>query len=338
MNLVTGYFRELTRGAVSGWNRFWFSPSDPATLGLVRILAGAMLFYTHLVWTLDLAGFFGSGHPWLSTDTIALLPDQSVFKWSWFYWIHSPVLLWAFHLGALAIFALLTIGLWSRTMSVLAFLATISYINRASFAQFGLDDTNAMLSLYLMIGPCGAAYSVDRWLKRRRGTVASVVEPSIGANLAIRLLQVHLCVLYLFSGIGKLQGPWWWNGNALLMAMANREYQSLDGTWLVHYPWLVYGLTHLTVFWETFYCVLVWPRLTRPIVLSIAAGVHLGIGLFLGMWTFGLAMLIANASFVSPWVVRRILDRRPNSATLEAQKPTAAALATARLSNRRQRV
>ena len=97
-------------------------------------------------------------------------------------------------------------------------------------------------------------------------------------------------------------------------------------------------LTHLTVFWETFYCVLVWPRLTRPIVLSIAAGVHLGIGLFLGMWTFGLAMLIANASFVSPWVVRRILDRRPNSATLEAQKPTAAALATARLSNRRQRV
>ncbi len=71
MNLVTGYFRELTRGAVSGWNRFWFSPADPATLGLVRILAGAMLFYTHLVWTLDLAGFFGSGHPWLSTDTIA---------------------------------------------------------------------------------------------------------------------------------------------------------------------------------------------------------------------------------------------------------------------------
>jgi hypothetical protein len=42
---------------------------------------------------------------------------------------------------------------------------------------------------------------------------------------------------------------------------------------------------------------------------------HLGIGLFLGMWTFGLAMIIANLSFVSPWVVRRILDRR--SAAIE---------------------
>lgn len=338
MNLITGYFRELGRGTIAGWNRFWFTPADPATLGLIRILAGAMLLYTHLVWTLDLGGFFGGRHPWISTEVIAALPDHSAFKWSWFYWIHSPMLLWTFHIAALVVFALLTIGLWSRTMSVLAFLATVSYINRASLAQFGLDDTNAMLAMYLMIGPCGAAYSVDRWLKRRRGTAALAVEPSIGANLAIRLIQVHLCVLYLFSGIGKLQGPWWWNGNALLMAMANREYQSLDGTWLVHFPWLVYGLTHVTVFWETFYCVLVWPRLTRPIVLAIAAGVHLGIGLFLGMWTFGLAMLIANLSFVSPWLVRRIIDRRQSAPETLEQKAVGSAPANARISNRRQRV
>jgi hypothetical protein len=59
------------------------------------------------------------------------------------------------------------------------------------------------------------------------------------------------------------------------------------------------------------FCVLVWPRLTRPLVLAIAAGVHLGIGVFLGMWTFGLAMIIANVAFVSPWVVRRMIDRSP---------------------------
>ena len=54
-------------------------------------------------------------------------------------------------------------------MSILAFLATVSYINRASLAQFGLDDTNAMLAMYLMVGPSGAAYfSVDRWLSAAR--------------------------------------------------------------------------------------------------------------------------------------------------------------------------
>ena len=40
MNLVTGYCRDLGRGMQTGWNRFWFSPADPATLGLIRILAG----------------------------------------------------------------------------------------------------------------------------------------------------------------------------------------------------------------------------------------------------------------------------------------------------------
>src|SRR5262249_38878185 len=99
-------------------------------------------------------------------------------------------------------------------------------------------------------------------------------------------------------------------------------------------------LAHVTVFWETFNCVLVWPRLTRPIMLAIAVGVHLGIGLFLGMWTFGLAMLIANTAFVSPWGVRRILDRQPllASQAVSKQASVSSAPTNVRISSRRQRV
>ena len=143
--------------------------------------------------------------------------------------------------------------------------------------------------------------------ERRRAGGQLPVEPSVGANVAIRLQQVHLCVIYFFSGMGKAQGPLWWNGDAILMATANLEYQSLSATWLIHYRALASLLTHLTVFWEMTYCALVWPRLTRPIVIALGIGMHLGIGLFLGMWTFGLAMVIANVAFVSPWVVRRVL-------------------------------
>ena len=129
-----------------------------------------------------------------------------------------------------------------------------------------------------------------------------------------------MCVIYLFSGIGKIKGEAWWGGDALLMALVNKEYQSLDGTWLIHYRPLAALLTHLTVVLEASYCVLVWPRLTRPIALAIAVGMHAGIGLFLGMWTFGLAMIIGNMAFVSPWLVRQVLDRRgqPPDAASEA--------------------
>ncbi len=194
-------------------------------------------------------------------------------------------------------------------MSILAFLATVAYANRASLAQFGLDDTNAMLALYLMIGPCGAAYSVDNWLKRRRAGGKLPVEPRIGANFAIRLLQVQLCVVYFFSGIGKAQGPavverrCHFDGHRESgIPVAERHVaDSLSRPGLAaHAHHRVLGIS---------YCALVWPRLTRPIVIAIAFGIHLGIGLFLGMWTFGLAMCIANMAFVSPWVVRRIIDR-----------------------------
>ena len=38
MSLVADYLRELSRAAVDGWNRFWFTPRDVATLGAVAHL------------------------------------------------------------------------------------------------------------------------------------------------------------------------------------------------------------------------------------------------------------------------------------------------------------
>src|SRR5690606_38396496 len=94
---------------------------------------------------------------------------------------------------------------------------------------------------------------------------------------------------------------------ALWGAFANLEYQSTDMTWVVHAPLLVNLLTHITVAWEIAYCALVWPRLTRPLVLFVALPLHLGIGACLGMMTFGTVMLIANLSFVEPALMRRLL-------------------------------
>ena len=109
-------------------------------------------------------------------------------------------------------------------------------------------------------------------------------------------------------------------------AIANLEYQSLDVTWLANYPVLMDAMTHVALFWEVFYIALVWPRWTRPIALGMAVMVHGGIALFLGMKTFGLAMLIANLAFVSPEFVRSILSRRsaptPEQIASQASKGT----------------
>jgi hypothetical protein len=306
--------REYIEEAWEAWNEFWFTPFNPTTLSAIRVLAGAMLLYTHLVWTYDLDAFFGP-NGWLPASLSQEMDQfqggpEAPARWNWSYFNHieSPTLRWTVHVLALVVLFLLTIGLFSRTMAVLGFLITVSYANRITpGAYFGLDTINCMLALYLMIGPCGARYSVDRLWRMRRGAAIDI-PPTISANLAIRLIQVHMCVIYLFSGIGKLRGDLWWHGGAVWMSVANLEYQTLDMTWLADHPLLINFLTHLTVFWELSYCVLIWPRLTRPWMLFMAVLVHGGIIVALGMPTFGLVMLIGNMAFISPQTVQRFFD------------------------------
>lgn len=302
--MAVQFARDGMTAAAAAWNRFWFTSADPTALCLIRVLAGLMLFYTHVIWTLDLEAFFGE-HSWLSPEVLTSAnPDG--YAWSVLLWCRNSATLWTVHVLALATFALLTLGLWTRTVAVLSFVFVVSYAHRAPAALYGLDQINTLLSLYLMVGPSGSRFSVDAWRARRSGRTGQT--PSVTANLAIRLMQCHLCLIYLFAGLSKLQGATWWNGFAFWGGIANQEYQTLDLTWLADWPLVINALTHLTVAWEISYCVLIWNRWTRPLMLAGAIALHLGIAVALGMPTFGFAMLIANAAFLSPEFLRALID------------------------------
>lgn len=307
MNALLTAVSNWCREVATAWNRFWFTPEDPATLGLIRILAGSMLFYTHAVWGLGLNDFAGS-KGWLDRQAVGLAHSQG-YAWSFLWWLEgSPVLVWSVHLSGLVVFALLTLGLYSRTMAILAVVFTVSYANRFTGAQFGLDQINVMLAIYLAVGPCGGAYSLDRLLARRRGQAPDVPLATTGARVSTRLIQCHMCIIYLFAGLAKLEGMRWHEGTALWGAIANLEYQTMNLTWLANHLVVIAIATHLTIFWEVFYCALIWPRLSRPIMLLLAVPLHMGIGLGMGMLTFGLAMLYGNYAFVPPAWTRKVVD------------------------------
>ena len=101
------------------------------------------------------------------------------------------------HLFALAVFLLLTIGYQTRIVSVLACLLTLAYCHRMAGALYGLDQVNAMLSMYLMLAPCGAVYSVDRFLQTRalKPGQSLAVTSAISTTVATRLIQLHMCVI-----------------------------------------------------------------------------------------------------------------------------------------------
>ena len=287
------------------WNDFWFTAADPLPLAVIRIATGLILAWSCLVWLADADAFFGP-RGWLAPGDVWRLNDQP-WQWSWFFAADSPNAVRVLGGIALAAAVLLTVGLATPLAAVVSLLALISAANRAPLNTFGLDDTLGLLLIGLAVGPSGSRLSLDA---RLADTGQGRGGCSIRANLALRLLQVQICVVYFFSGCGKLFGASWWDGTALWGAAANVQYRTIDLTWMAGQPLLINAITLVTLFWEVAYAALIWPRLTRPLVLALAVAVHLGIGLAMGMMEFGLAMITANLAFVPAATWRRLLPPR----------------------------
>jgi hypothetical protein len=244
--------------------------------------------------------------------------------------------------GCCILFALLfTLGLGTRVTAVLTWLASISYVHRNVMVMFGVDTMTNILLIYLMIGPSGAALSLDRliarWWRGERGTPAAPPAPRVSANFAIRLMQLHICIIYLIAGVSKLQGTAWWNGTALWSVLANFEFAPMhiglyndllrfvarDQFWL---EMLLTGGCYFTLFFEIGYAFLVWFPRMRWVFLAGAIFLHGMIGMVMGLKTFSFVMLVMNMCFLRPEEVHWLLGwfRRPSA----RRAPVAPALET----------
>ncbi len=165
-NAVGDYFRQLTERIGQAWNRFWFTPSDPLALSVVRVLVGLISIYTLLTYTPDLEWLL-SPDGLLARDSVTQLRGD-FYSLSYFYWLDTPGKLWAAHLAGLAVLGLFTIGFFTRITSILSLVVLLSYFHRSFLVTTEFEPVLAFVMFYLCLAPCGAYLSVDCWLTRRK--------------------------------------------------------------------------------------------------------------------------------------------------------------------------
>lgn len=354
------------RGLWQAWDRFWFSPSDPTTLGFMRLVGGLLIFYVHLSYSFDLQTFFGRD-AWLNIELAdslrhnlpmfspgtqwdkqadltprtaeeirfyekwGYLPKQSIDKgrdiFSLWYHLTDPVQMRIAHTVILACMFLFAIGFCSRITGVLTWIFLLFYINRSNVSVFGMDTMMNILAMYLIIGPSGAAFSVDRlierWIASRRGVSGAALEPpapSVSANVAIRLVQINFCFVYGMSGLSKLQGGAWWSGTATWLTMVNYEFSPLHNPvymgalryisgrrWL--WETIMMSSTMMTLILELTMPLLIWNRKLRWLYICGCSVFHLSIALFMSLVGFSSMMLVLLLSFVPGWTIRDIFAR-----------------------------
>jgi predicted DCC family thiol-disulfide oxidoreductase YuxK len=119
-------------------------------------------------------------------------------------------------------------------------------------------------------------------------------------------MQLQMVVLFLYSGIEKIRGDEWWNGDAIWLAFITNEFYHAPLVWLLaHQYWLVTLATYATIFIEIAYAFLIWPYRTRPYLLVAAVLLHLSFFFLLGLVYFSFVMIMGHMSFLRPeWLER----------------------------------
>lgn len=348
---------EHEEGFRRAWTRFWFAPTDPIGLHVVRFLAG-LLF---LSWLLPFAGhqaaFFGLDG-WLDQqgliDTVRVSEGTVMPPWSILYLAgDNTTALVAIYWSAVAVLALFTLGVWPRLTAVLTWVAVASFTANPALEYEG-DAILLMLAFYLMVGYVliGQSRSEQSIASRilgptclcgvtRADATLPFAGPSVAANLTMRLIQIHFAIFMVTSGLHKLQFGDWWAGVALWFPYFPAFKTKLPDV-LALKPqvdsvlYLFNIATYATLAWQIGFPIFAWKSWGRPLLL--AGGLLSWLACF---WIYatplvGPAILLCCLSYLPAsswrWVARKpptAADRSDSTAVAGPRNAAGTALAAA---------
>jgi hypothetical protein len=237
---------------------------------------------------------------WLSSDLLALHGSQGIIPWELTNLLRDP---WVPGLPTLAkaflplgisahtaiIFLLsvyagsllsLALGFHTRLSAFLAWGLHLSLVTSGFASFYGVDQIANTFLFYLLLFPSGRAWTFE---SRREETIP------VGC---LRVMQLHLCVIYLAAGLEKAAGRQWWTGEAIWQAVTQPVFSTFDLSWLARYSFIAMLAGWGTLAVEIGYVFLIWPRRTRKAWGIATIGLHLSMGLFMGLVFFASVMIL----------------------------------------------
>jgi hypothetical protein len=297
------------RNFTAAWEDFFFTPQSPVPIALFRILYGICVSATVILLHSDWLNWFGV-HGWIRLSTMTrvepgmrlnlftVMPQDD--RWiAAFFWIFLSFAL------------LLTAGLWTRVSSVAVFLCLTSIQQRNLFITHGGDAFLRIAGFFLMFAPAGAAFSLDRLRRVRRGREDDVIAPR--APWAQRMIQFELALMYFASFCWKLKGNTWLHGNALYYVIHLHSVARFPIPGWIQVPIILKLGSWFTLLLEFSLGVLIWFRRFRYPLLLIGVLFHLCLEYALNLPMFQWDVLSAYVLFVDPADIERVwmgLQRR----------------------------
>jgi hypothetical protein len=314
MSSLTNRFRE-----------FLFAPQSSSWLTILRTGLGLQVFCYGISLRADWLEVLGRENQGLIRRdlTEAMLSAESPFipRVGWLvdagahFGLSEGAVLWSVWLILMIAALLVFVGLFSRISSVILWLLYVCTAKSAELLSYGVDNFTIIGLFYLAIAPLPDSLSLDaRWQKKlpRRGTLH---------GLHRRVLQFHICIIYFFGGISKCAGRDWWNGVSLWRALTRAPFDLVPPEMLIRVAFVLPLLGILVCVMEVTYPIFIWPRQTRFAWFVGVLGMHVSIGVMMGMYLFASVMIILNLSAFGPEFLCRVAGPRSLLAHKAANLP-----------------
>lgn len=290
------------RTIAAAWNRFFFAPQSPVPIALFRILYGCLVIANLILLYPDWLAWFGT-RAWVSLSTMtALEPGPRLNLFTLIPaddgWILS--VFWV----SLAMSVLLMLGLFTRISSIAVFLCLTSIDQRNLYILHGGDTFLRVAGFFLIFAPAGAALSLDRLIRIRRGKESTAIRPR--PPWAQRMIQFELALLYFVTFCWKASGAPWVNGTALFYVAHLDELRRFPVPNVLLNPVVLKITTWLTLAAEFSLGVLIWFKEFRYPILAVGVVLHLCFEYSLNVPLFQWEVLSAYVLFIDPKDLERL--------------------------------
>jgi hypothetical protein len=228
--------------------------------------------------------------------TEAVLNVQSVFapRLGWLvrigdrFGFDDAIVLWAAWGCLLFAGCCLIAGFFCRASAITAWFLHLCAVNSEELLSYGMDNFTTIGLFYLMLSPLPDRFSLDWGLRNRKPRCPRFL------GFFRRVLQIHLCVVYFFSGATKAIAAEWWNGTSVWQALISPEFNLISPEVLVSYKYLLPLVGSTICLLETGYPLFIWSKKTRTIWLTCIIGMHIAVVLTMGLFLFSLIMITLN--------------------------------------------
>jgi hypothetical protein len=295
----------------------WLFDRKKATYGLavMRILLGVAILGSLVANAADRYYVWGAGSrwvtPWVSTDGYGA-------PFTWLGGARSEVAFTAGYLIVGALAAMFTVGWRTVVVTPLLLVALTGLMRLNPLATDAGDNIVRIVLLFLCFADVSMRWSLDARRRARPASGSRLARWSppqwLGVllhNVALLAVATQVCMIYVTSGLSKVQGEMWQQGVGLYYPLRIGQYEVWPAlNELVFSSGLVVTVaSYVTVFVQVFFPLLLMRRGTRVVALVLVVAMHVGIAVTMALPWFSLAMIATDSVFVRDDTYRGVLGR-----------------------------